>query len=373
MKTGADISHHQATFDADRYYTSGEDFLIHKATEATDFVDDRFAARWRACGSRPRVAYHFARPGVRGPVDQQADDFIAVVQVAGWRAGDAWALDLETNDGNLGPTQLVAWADRWCARVRAALPNRGMFYTYNRFVIETMGNPGRIPGDCLGWIARYRTDTPYAPIPGIPNAQPIGWPDPPHVWQCSNGEVGCIKDVASIGRCDYNRMTDEAFNILFTGGEPDMTPEEHDALMALDNKIVEMAEQACRRTVFAVMTGGLGMWSNPNRPGWEFYNDAVQASATEHLAEQHIALSTEHSALSAEHGALGDEHDAHTGILLKLDPATLVPAIVEGVLDGLVAQGVVIPADIDHDILVADMKVALTSMVQKFEPISFDG
>jgi len=88
MKTGADISHHQRTFDAKRYKDSGEDFIILKATEGTQFTSRTFASRWRDAGARnlPRGAYHFARPG--GAVNPQADHFIEVVQAAGFRAGD---------------------------------------------------------------------------------------------------------------------------------------------------------------------------------------------------------------------------------------------------------------------------------------------
>lgn len=225
MKTGADISHHQDSFDAGRYYGSGEDFIFHKATERADFTSSAFASRWRDCAGKPRGAYHFARPtGGDADADAEAAHFVKVVRAAGWRPGDTWALDLEDNDGGLSPRQLLDWSDRWCARVRAALPSRGLFYSYIPFVINTMGNPGRIPGSCLGWIARYRTDDPYAPIKGIANAQPRGWPDPPHVWQCSNGITGCVKTVASVGKCDYNRMTDGAFDVLFGAGAATSRP-----------------------------------------------------------------------------------------------------------------------------------------------------
>jgi len=205
---GADLSHHQATFDADRYFAAGEDFVFLKATEGAGFVDPTFRSRWQAAGARPRGAYHFARPG-GSPVDAQADHFLDTVRAAGWRAGDVWVLDLE-DAGGLGPASLVAWADRWCTRVRAALGGRGLVYSYPFFIRFQLGDPGRIPGGCLGWWARYAA-TPYEGL-----FRPGGWPDPPSLWQCSNGEVGCVTDIASVGRADYNRMTDEAFAELQT-------------------------------------------------------------------------------------------------------------------------------------------------------------
>jgi Glycosyl hydrolases family 25 len=237
-KRGADISHHQATFDADHYYAA-EDFLVLKATEAGGFTDPAFRSRWQAAGSRPRGAYHFARPG-GAQVDAQADHFIATVRACGWRAGDVWVLDME-DGGGLGPASLVTWSDRWCSRVRAALGGRGLFYSYPFFVRDTMGDPGRIPGGCLGWWARYAA-TPYGGL-----FRPPGWPDPPDVWQCSNGEIGCVKAIASVGRCDYNQMTDTAFAALFGGQEVlDMYDAEAEARLF---KRLEEAERKVARWV----------------------------------------------------------------------------------------------------------------------------
>jgi GH25 family lysozyme M1 (1,4-beta-N-acetylmuramidase) len=213
-KTGADISHWQASLDPVRYKASGEDFLILKATEHTRYLDPTFRDRWAAARSAdlPRGAYHFARPGT-GTVDAQADHFIRTLRAAGVSADDTWALDME-DDGGKGAATLVAWAERFCDRVAAALGSPGLFYSNIPFIRSTMGNPGRVPGGCLAWIARYAA-APYQD----PHPCPKGWPDPPDVWQCSDGINGCVKTVASIGKCDYNRMTDAAFAKLFGGGK----------------------------------------------------------------------------------------------------------------------------------------------------------
>ena len=126
-KTGVDISHHQATFDPASYFAAGESFVFLKASEGASFTDPAFRARWQACAGHPRGAYHFALPG-GAAADAQADHFVAVVRAAGWTAQDAWVLDLE-DAGGVGPQGLVAWADRWCSRVRGALTGRGLFYT----------------------------------------------------------------------------------------------------------------------------------------------------------------------------------------------------------------------------------------------------
>lgn len=211
-KTGADISHYQGSFNPATYKAAGEDFVIVKATESTGYLDPTFKARWAAAGSAglARAAYHFARPGDGGP-DAQADHFVRATKAAGWRSGDGWALDME-DAGGVSAVGLLSWADRWCLRVRGELGGRGLFYSYVPFIRATMMNPGRVPGGCLAWVARYAA-APYQD----PHPRPNGWPDPPDCWQCGDGAVGCVKDVAGIGRCDYNRMTDGAFAALFGG------------------------------------------------------------------------------------------------------------------------------------------------------------
>jgi hypothetical protein len=223
MKTGADISHHQQTFDAKRYKDSGEDFVILKATDAEDgslFTDHTFAARWKDAGRHklPRGAYHFARPS--HPVRAQADHFLAVVQAAGFHAGDTWALDLEHAEGQ-GPARLVDWADKWIAQVRAELGGVGLFYSGPGFITGPMGRPDHIPGAALSWVARYNKDI-RSPWHGL--QRPAAFPDPPAVWQRTDGKKGRTKSVASVGRCDYNEMTDAAFAALFSGD--DLTTDE---------------------------------------------------------------------------------------------------------------------------------------------------
>jgi GH25 family lysozyme M1 (1,4-beta-N-acetylmuramidase) len=214
VQTGADISHWQASFDATRYKASGEDFIIFKATQHEAYVDPTFAGRWKAARSAdlPRGAYHFANPG-RSTWSAQADHFIRAVSAQGFSSGDAWVLDME-DAGGRSATFLVDWSERWCDKVKAALGGRGLFYSYIPFIRSTMGDPGRVPGGCLAWVARYAA-APYQ----APHPCPKGWPDPPDFWQCSNGEAGCVKDVASVGRCDYNRATDGAFAAAFGGGK----------------------------------------------------------------------------------------------------------------------------------------------------------
>lgn len=56
------------------------------------------------------------------------------------------------------------------------------------------------------------------------------------------------------------------------------------ALTAETRKFLnELGEHISRRTVHAIMTGGLGQWATPDRAGWEFYTPTVRGAALQHL------------------------------------------------------------------------------------------
>lgn len=58
---GIDVSHHQGTIEWDRVARDDIAFAYIKATEGSDFVDDRFAENWNAskAAGLVRGAYHF--------------------------------------------------------------------------------------------------------------------------------------------------------------------------------------------------------------------------------------------------------------------------------------------------------------------------
>jgi hypothetical protein len=73
-----------------------------------------------------------------------------------------------------------------------------------------------------------------------------------------------------------------------------LNPEETEMPLDQADKdwLEKLAENVARRTVHAVMTGGTGMWANPDRPGWEFYKPEVQAAALAHLRDALIVPGT---------------------------------------------------------------------------------
>jgi GH25 family lysozyme M1 (1,4-beta-N-acetylmuramidase) len=325
VRVGVDISHWQSVnLDPARGHV---DFVIVKATESSGFVDATFRARWqrlRALGI-PRAAYHFAHAG--GAVRAQLDHFLSVVRAAGWHEGDSFALDLETADG-VSAAGLTSWADAWVNAAQAALGNPGMFYSYIPFITGTMGNPGHVPGGARAWVARYRTDSAYAP----PLGRPRGWPNPPDVWQCSNGEVGCVTSVPGIGRVDYNRMTEAAFAALFKGED-----------MPLDQADKDWFVRTLR-----VAFGG-----DERRPVREWAaqldNLAAEVSSSFHtIAErQHTQLDNE-AAILAALAALGG-------------PSRIATAVV----DEMVARSVVLPSEIDPATIRAAVTDAVRALVFK--------
>jgi len=324
MKAGVDISHWQRVdLDAARPHV---DFVIVKATESSGAVDATFRARWqrlRVLGI-PRAAYHFAHPA--GAVRAQADQFLRVVRGAGWHHGDSFALDLETADGVWG-AGLTAWADAWVNAVQSALGNQGMFYSYIPFISGTMGNPGHVPGGARAWVARYRTDSAYAP----PLGRPRGWPDPPDVWQCSDGQRGCVASVPGIGRVDYNHMTEAAFAALFKGEDMPLSQDDKEWFVA---------------TLRAAFSPGFATVSE-----WTAHLNGQVEGANANAAEA-VRL-------------LRPLHDDHAEILAALASLGGPSQIATAVVDEMVARSVVLPSEIDPQTIRAAVVDAVRSLVFK--------
>lgn len=252
MELGADISHHQPTFDAAAYRQSGRRWVALKVSESTGFVDSTFADRARRARGAGLyvVGYHFAHPG--NPATAEAQHLISTAT----DLVDTWALDMEVSaaaaaaasgsvtsrrqdvpwtDADLDvarrarrqrvldvtrwvtspvavPTSVWAWSDAWVKQVRQALGGVGVFYTYPFFWRDALGNAAALPGGALGWWARYAAD-PYAGLGWTVN----GFEHPPACWQYTDGG-----SVPGIGTCDDNRMTDAAFAALFQGEVNDL-------------------------------------------------------------------------------------------------------------------------------------------------------
>jgi GH25 family lysozyme M1 (1,4-beta-N-acetylmuramidase) len=231
-RVGPDISHHQEEKNVDLAKAKPHvDFVFLKATEGTTVVDETFKTRWQKLAQLgiPRGAYHFARPG---DASAQAAHFVKVVKTQnGFRAGDAAIIDVENTkkephlwDGTT-PTALRAFIDRFVKDVRQDLPvETVVLYTGIPFWNKNFGHPPKLPANCVGWLSRYRKEGPY----GGDFPRPAAWPDPPDIWQFTDGIPGEGKpkprDIPGIGTVDTSEMTEACFQRLFEGD--DMTTDE---------------------------------------------------------------------------------------------------------------------------------------------------
>lgn len=155
MLEGIDISNYQANIDLAREKASrGLDFVIHKATEGSGFVDAMYQ-RHRATAYNLGLvwgAYHFARPG--SDPYAQADFFLGTAQV---NKGDLVALDLEVTDGRTW-SQVSDWAVTWVNRVTGAIARPVMLYSYASFL---MSLPTARLTECPLWIAEPGAQLPW--------------------------------------------------------------------------------------------------------------------------------------------------------------------------------------------------------------------
>lgn len=189
---GIDLSHFQGQkIDWARARKAGVKFVIHKATQGTQFVDPRYGQRrveHRGHGMR-WGAYHFAEPTKDGGT-AQARHYLKHARLT--KHNMLPVLDLETNPHRLSTedmTEFVADFFRECARQLGT--RRGIIYTPYRL------NP--IRGLKLRlWSARYSNSNAKPPVPA------------PHkryaIRQFSDGKFGVPRSVPGVGAVDINHI-----------------------------------------------------------------------------------------------------------------------------------------------------------------------
>jgi len=184
---GIDISHWQGQPNWAQVKADGVRFVIAKATEGRDFVDDRYLSNKAGASAQtiPFGAYHFARPDkTAGDAVAEADHFVNNAKLTG--SNLIPVLDLEVT-GGLGVKKLKAWTWAWMNRVEARLGVKGMIYTSPSFWRDRMGNAQGFArqGHRL-WIAHWDAAKPTLPAS---NWGGKGWT----IWQhTDNGSVAGI-------------------------------------------------------------------------------------------------------------------------------------------------------------------------------------
>ena len=194
---GIDVSHWQETIDWAKVAGAGKKFAFLKATESTDFLDNKYATnRAQAKANGLKVgAYHFARPGTNA--NDAVNEATWFIQKAAPISGELVpVLDLEQT-GGLTDAQLEAWTKAFMDRVYALTGVKGAIYVSPSFWSNNVGNSTKIAaaGYKVLWIAHWTTGS--APtVPGS-NWNGNGWT----FWQyTSSGSVNGIS-----GRVDLNR------------------------------------------------------------------------------------------------------------------------------------------------------------------------
>jgi GH25 family lysozyme M1 (1,4-beta-N-acetylmuramidase) len=215
---GIDVSHWQNTIDWTKVAAAGKSFAIIKASDGTDFVDDRYLTN-RAGAQANGIwtgAYHFARPDAT-PNDAltEADHFVDTMRLG---SGDLIpALDLEQS-GGLTIAALQAWVSTFLEEVRVRTGARAMIYTSPAFWKKYMGDSSALAdaGYKTLWIAHWNVTSPTV---AANNWGGYGWT----FWQYSNcgnvsGITGCV-DLDRFRGTDLLTSAYSAFSLTATPGQ----------------------------------------------------------------------------------------------------------------------------------------------------------
>lgn len=186
MIKGIDVSHHQKNIDWQKVKNTGIEFVIIKATEGVDYVDDMFKSHYegaKSVGLKVGV-YHFATPSTVEDAKNEANDFLKAI--GGLELDIAPVLDFEQSKG-VNPYTLTRIALKWLWTVEEALKAKPIFYSYPAF-IKTKVYADDLKDYPL-WIAHYNTEK--------PNIKP--WNEFKFWQHTSDGQVDGIN-----GRVDMN-------------------------------------------------------------------------------------------------------------------------------------------------------------------------
>lgn len=166
-----DISHHNTVNDLDAVKDAGIWGIIHKATEGTSYIDNKYAGRKAGFLEIGLLwgAYHFAHPG---SVSAQVDHFL---RTAGVDDDTVYALDWEASSSG---TMSEEGAEEFCRLIEQKTGRKCIIYSGNS-AKEEIGGTNTYLGEHRLWLAQYGS----SPVPQK------SWSDW-WLWQYSDGEVG---------------------------------------------------------------------------------------------------------------------------------------------------------------------------------------
>ena len=194
---GIDVSHWQGNIDWQQVKSDGKQFAFIKATESTNFIDNKFYYNINEATKAGIMAgaYHFARPSAND-ARSEARFFAGV---AGQYVGSGYlrpVLDLEKGS-ELGSARLSAWVNEFMEEFRAITGVEPIIYAnanYVRNYLDSSTNRYDL------WVAHY-----YVPQPGISR--------PWQFWQYT--DRGVVKGIGELVDLNYFSGDTAALNSRF--------------------------------------------------------------------------------------------------------------------------------------------------------------
>lgn len=183
-----DLSHHNTVSPSlEAAKAAGVQGVIHKATEATGYVDEKYVARRKLAADVGMLwgAYHFMRPG---QVGVQVDHFLRTA-----KPDDGTVMVCDYEDPKIPLDQLIAFM----GMLETKLGRKPVLYC-GHVLKEKLGQTAMpVLTQYRLWLAQY----------GPKAKLPPGW-DKYWLWQYSDGEVGPDPhEVPGIGpHCDCNHF-----------------------------------------------------------------------------------------------------------------------------------------------------------------------
>lgn len=183
-----DLSHFNAPPNFATAKTGGVVGVIHKATQGTGFIDNRYAAR-RAPATAAGLlwgAYHF---GTGDDVEDQIDHYLDVAKPD---ASTLVALDFEQNTVPGGSSMTLDQAKAFLQAIEAKLGRKAVLYGGAYLKQKLAGHADPYLSQHRLWWAQYSAAPSLAP----------GWANY-WLWQYTDGHSGHnIPTVPGIGHCD---------------------------------------------------------------------------------------------------------------------------------------------------------------------------
>jgi lysozyme len=184
-----DLSHFNAPPNFPAAKAGGVLGVIHKATQGTGFVDNKYAARRGPATGAELLwgAYHF---GTGDDVDDQVDHYL---ETAKPDASTLVALDFEQNTVQGGTSMSLDQAKAFLQAIETKLGRKAVLYGGAYLKQKLAGQADAYLASHRLWWAQYSAAPSLAP----------GWPTY-WLWQYTDGHHGTINQVPGIGLCDVD-------------------------------------------------------------------------------------------------------------------------------------------------------------------------